>query len=86
MLALVGDQLSPGQTCVQMAVEQLYFLGEMVTRMILSQLPHFLVSIAILAGLALDSYCRESGNVTFYPGSERNPGRQTLSWHYLYRM
>jgi hypothetical protein len=78
--ALLGDQLSPGRTCVQRALEQPKLWVQVVTVRILSQLLHRSCVPCTLCCPAPDSYYRESGYFTSEPGSENTPGRISLSW------
>jgi hypothetical protein len=72
--ALLGDQLSPGKTRTQSAVEQPHVLGADGGRN--DPVPPALLDLQpmLLAGPALDSHRRENGNLTSESGVRALPG------------
>jgi hypothetical protein len=75
---LLGDQLSPGRTCIQRAPEQPKFWVPMEAGRILFQVLHCSCALCAPHCPAPDSYWRETGYLTSKPGNTSTPGRTGL--------
>ena len=71
--AFLGDQLSPGETCIQRGVFQPKLQVHMVTGRILFQQLYCSCALRVPCYPAPDSYCMESGYLTSEHQSESTP-------------